>query len=115
MIEIAEGDGRVLFSVRVVPRASRNAIEGEYAGALKIRLTAPPVEDRANEALRRFLAERLNVPIATVRIVAGEKSRTKRVSVAGVSAGQVLVLCVPQPKARSSRQRKNIAGRRQKN
>jgi uncharacterized protein (TIGR00251 family) len=89
-----------MFAVRVVPRASRDAIEGEYAGALKIRLTAPPAENRANEALRRFLAERLNVPIAAVRIVAGEKSRTKRVSVAGVSAGQVLVLCVPQPKAR---------------
>ena len=104
MIEVVARDGGVMFAVRVVPRASCNAIEGEYAGALKIRLTAPPVEDRANKALRRFLAERLNVPIAAVRIVTGEKSRTKRVSVAGVSAEQVLVLCVPQPKARSSRQ-----------
>lgn len=92
MIEIAEDDGGVAFAVRVVPRASRNAIEGEHAGALKVRLTAPPVKDRANEALRRLLAERLNVPASAVRIVAGEKSRTKRVAVAGVSKAKVLEL-----------------------
>jgi len=92
VIEIAEDDGGVAFAVRVVPRASRNAIEGEHAGALKVRLTAPPVKDRANEALRRLLAERLNVPASAVRIVAGEKSRTKRVAVAGVSKAKVLEL-----------------------
>ena len=92
MIEIAERDGCVVFAVRVTPRASRDAIEGEHAGALRIRLTAPPVEGRANEALRRLLAERLNVPVSAVRIVAGETSRTKRVSIAGVSRAQILVL-----------------------
>ncbi len=56
VIEIAEGEGGVAFAVRVTPLASRNTIEGEHAGALKVRLTAPPVEDRANEALRRLLA-----------------------------------------------------------
>ena len=80
------------FYVQVQPRASRDAIEGEHAGALKIRLTAPPVDDRANEALVRLLAERLNVPRAAVRIVAGEKSRRKRVVVAGVKCEQVLAL-----------------------
>lgn len=92
MIEIEEGEGGVAFAVRVTPRASRNTIEGEHAGALKVRLTAPPVEDRANEALRHLLAERLNVPASAVRIVAGEKSRTKRVAVAGVSKSKVLEL-----------------------
>ncbi len=92
MIEIAERDGGVVFLVRVTPRASRDAIEGEHAGALKIRLTAPPVEGRANEALRRLLAARLNVPVSAVRIVAGETSRMKRVSVAGVSRAQILAL-----------------------
>lgn len=92
MIEIAERDGCVVFAVRVTPRASRDAIEGEHAGALKIRLTAPPVEGRANKALRRLLAERLNVPVSAVRIVAGETSRTKRVSIAGVSPAQILAL-----------------------
>ena len=91
-MEIQERDGRVSFGVRVTPRASRNAIEGEYNGALKVRLTAPPVNDRANDALRRLLAERLNVPISAVRIVAGEKSRTKRMEIAGVTRAQVLAL-----------------------
>jgi uncharacterized protein (TIGR00251 family) len=91
-MEIAAGDGNVSFYVQVQPRASRDAIEGEYAGALKIRLTAPPVDDRANEALVRLLAERLNVPLAAVRIVAGEKSRRKRLVVAGVKREQVLAL-----------------------
>ena len=98
MIEIAEGDGGVAFAVRMTPRASGNAIEGEHAGALKVRLTAPPVEDRANEALRCLLAERLNVPASAVRIVAGEKSRTKRVAVAGVSKAQVLEFFQAQSK-----------------
>jgi uncharacterized protein YggU (UPF0235/DUF167 family) len=74
----------------VVPRASRNAIEGEHGGALKIRLTAPPVDDRANDALRRLLAERLNVPVAAVRIVMGETRRTKRVSVVGITRAQAI-------------------------
>ncbi len=99
LIELTERDGGVTFAVRVVPRASRDAIEGEYAGALKVRLTAPPVEDRANEALCRVLAERLNVPIRAVRIVAGEKSRTKRVAIAGVTRHQIAALCPAQPKA----------------
>jgi uncharacterized protein len=98
MIEIRERDGCVIFAVRVVPRASRNSIEGEHAGALKVRLTAPPVEGRASEALRRLLAERLNVPLGAVRIVAGEANRTKRVSVADVSPAQVLALCAPPRK-----------------
>jgi uncharacterized protein (TIGR00251 family) len=96
VIEISERDGAITFSVRVAPRASRDAIEGEYGsdsgGALKVRLTAPPVEDRANEALRRLLAERLKVPVSSVRIVAGEKSRNKRVAIAGVSRAQILDL-----------------------
>lgn len=95
MIEIVERDGCVMFAVRVAPRASRNAIEGEHAGALKVRLTAPPVEGRANDALCRLLAEQMNVPVRAVTIVAGESSRTKRVSVAGVSSAQIRALCSP--------------------
>jgi uncharacterized protein (TIGR00251 family) len=91
-MEIVAGDGGVSFYVQVQPRASRDAIEGEYSDALKIRLTAPPVDDRANEALVRLLAERLNVPRAAVRIVAGEKSRRKRVVVTGVKRERVLAL-----------------------
>ena len=91
-MEITANDDGVSFYVQVQPRASRDAIEGEFADALRIRLAAPPLDDRANEALRRLLAERLNVPRAAVRIVAGEKSRRKRVVVAGVTSDQVLAL-----------------------
>lgn len=91
-MEIVASDAGVSFYVQVQPRASRDAIEGELGDALKIRLTAPPVYDRANQALMQLLAERLNVPRAAVRIVAGEKSRRKRVSVAGVSRAQALEL-----------------------
>lgn len=98
MIKVSQLEGYVIFEVRVVPRGGRDAIEGEHGGALKMRLTAPPVEGRANEALRRLLAERLNVPLGAVRIVAGEANRTKRVSVAGVSPAQVLALCAPPQK-----------------
>ena len=78
--------------MRVQPRASRDAIVGEWQGALKIALTAPPVDDRANQALRLLLAERLKVPPAAVRILSGARSRTKRIEVRAVSAEQVLAL-----------------------
>jgi uncharacterized protein len=91
-IHLEDRNGALIFAVRVTPRASRDAIEGEHQGALKVRLTAPPVDDRANEALRRLLAERLNVPVSAVRIVAGEKSRTKRVAVSGVMRAQIASL-----------------------
>ena len=94
MIEISERDGSFVFAVRVIPRASRDAIEGEFQGALKVRLTAPPIEDRANDALRRLLATRLNVPVSAVRIVSGEKSRNKRVLVVGVTQAQVASLAL---------------------
>src|SRR5271169_6489913 len=96
-MELQEKDGGITFAVRVAPRSSRDAIEGEYQGALKVRLTAPPVDDRANEALRRLLAERLKVPVSAVRIVAGEKSRTKRVSIMGVKREQVAALTALNP------------------
>jgi uncharacterized protein (TIGR00251 family) len=89
VIEIRERDGAVSFAVRLTPRASRDAIEGEWQGALKVRLTAPPVENRANEALCRLLAQSLNMPRSAVRIVSGERSRTKRVEVRGASVEQV--------------------------
>ena len=92
MIDVKEQDGTIVFSVRVQSRASRDAIVGEWQGALKIRLTAPPVDDRANQALRRLLAEHLEIPVAAVRILSGERSRIKRVEVRGASAAQVLAL-----------------------
>jgi len=88
-VKISEGNNGVSFTVRVQPRASRDEIVGEYQEGLKIRLTAPPIDDRANEALRNLLASRLKVPLAAVRIVSGEHSRTKRVEVHGVTAEMI--------------------------
>jgi len=88
-VQIAEKDGTVSFAVRVQPRASRDEIAGEYQDGLKIRLTAPPVDDRANEALRKLLASRLKVPLAAVRIASGERNRTKRVEIQGVTPGMI--------------------------
>ena len=81
--------GTVVFAVKVQPRSSKNEVAGVIEGALKIRLQAPAVEDRANDALREFLAKLLKRPKSAVRILAGERSRVKRVEVAGVTAGEV--------------------------
>ncbi|HUK31339.1 MAG TPA: DUF167 domain-containing protein [Candidatus Acidoferrum sp.] len=100
-IEVKEQSGSVTFRVRVQPRASRDEVGGEWEGALKVRLTAPPVDDRANEALCRVLAARLNVPAAAVKILGGERSRIKRIEVRGVSAELIRALGTAEtPRAR---------------
>jgi len=90
-IEISENFGArtVTFSVRVQPRASRDEVSGVIEGALKIRLRAPAVENRANEALCEFLAGLLKRPKSAVRILSGDRSRTKRIVVDGVTRQQV--------------------------
>jgi len=84
--------GTVSFSVRVQPRASRDEVAGVMDGALKIRLQAPALENRANEALIELLAHLLKTPKSAVRILGGERSRTKRLEVRGVTKQQVLGL-----------------------
>ena len=88
-MQITEKDGKVSFAVRVQPRASRDEIVGEYLDGLKIRLTAPPLDDRANQSLCRLLASRLKVPLTAVRIASGERSRNKRVEIHGVTAAMI--------------------------
>ena len=78
-------DGLTL-RVRVQPRAAQDAVAGERAGALVVRLTAPPVEGRANQALARVLGRALGVAPSAVRVVRGETARDKLIAVAGVSA-----------------------------
>jgi uncharacterized protein (TIGR00251 family) len=79
----------VRFEVRVQPRASRTEIAGEYNGAIKVRLSAPPVDGAANDALVNLLADELSVPRRDVSIVSGASSRSKTVAVAGVDAAAV--------------------------
>ena len=87
--KITEVEGGVTFAVRVVPRASRNEIVGVHGDALKVRLTAPPVEGRANEALVVLLAKRLGVRKSQVEIVTGATSRRKLIRVIGLLAQEV--------------------------
>jgi hypothetical protein len=96
MLEIVENAATdaIIVLVRVQPRASKDEIAGEMGGALKIRLCAPAVEDRANEALIEFLARLLKTPKAAVRILSGERSRTKRLEIRGVTRQQILALLV---------------------
>lgn len=97
MLALDEKNGEVVFQVRVKPRASRDAIEGVREGALVVRLTAPPVEGQANEALLRLLASRLHVPKSAVRILSGERSRLKRVAVLGTTRAAVEALAGVEP------------------
>jgi uncharacterized protein (TIGR00251 family) len=92
--EISENivGGTVSFVARVQPRASKDEITGVIGGALKIRLQAPAVENRANEALVEFLAHLLKTPKSAVRILSGDRGRTKRVEIHGVTKQQVLGL-----------------------
>jgi len=92
MLDAQDREGGVTFEVRVQPRASKNEVAGEIGGALKIRLQAPAVENRANEALVEFLAELLKTPRSAVRILGGERSRTKRIEIRGVTKQQILGL-----------------------
>ena len=76
-------------NVQVMPRASRAGVAGLLGDAVRIRLTAPPLENRANEALVRFLSATLDVPRPSVAIVAGTRGRKKIVRVAGISRGEL--------------------------
>jgi hypothetical protein len=92
MLDVQERDGAVVVEVWVQPRARKDEIAGVLDGALKIRLQAPAVENRANEALIEFLAHLLKTPKSAVRILAGDRSRTKRIEIRGVTKQQVLEL-----------------------
>jgi len=89
MIEFKESSAGTTFAVRVHPRAKKNAITGEVGGALKLALTAPPVDGKANEACIDFFAKLLKVPHSSVTIAAGQTSRNKVIRVAGLSAEEV--------------------------
>jgi uncharacterized protein (TIGR00251 family) len=89
LISIRDTSDGATFQVKVQPRAKKNAIVGEVGEALKLALTAPPIEGRANQACIAFLAELLNVPRSSVTIATGQSSRNKVIRVAGMTAKQV--------------------------
>jgi uncharacterized protein (TIGR00251 family) len=91
-ISIRETAAGTVFRIRVVPRASRSEMAGIQGDALKLRITAPPVEGKANEECIRLLAETLGVKKGQVTIIAGHASRTKTVVVDGVKAKEIAAL-----------------------
>jgi uncharacterized protein len=88
-MKLEQKDGSVTFDVRVIPRASKTEIAGEHDGALKIKLTSPPVEGAANDELIRILAKGFGVSKSQVEIISGSSSRSKRVRVRGVEPAKI--------------------------
>lgn len=88
-MNIVETGRGVRFEVKVLPRSSRNKIAGELQGALRVKLTAPPVEGEANEALISFLAGIIGVPRKNILLVRGGTSRNKLVEITGVSQNEI--------------------------
>jgi uncharacterized protein (TIGR00251 family) len=92
MLNLQERNGVVVVAVRVQPQASRDEVVGEMDGALRVRLQAPAVENRANEALCEYLADLLKTPKSAVRILSGDRSRMKRLEIRGITKQQLLAL-----------------------
>lgn len=86
MIAVRQEGATASFRVHLQPKASREAIIGEVDGVLRLRVTAPPLEGRANEACLRLLARVLDLPISRLQIAAGQHGRIKTIRVAGASA-----------------------------
>jgi uncharacterized protein len=89
MIEVRDSPPGITFAIKVHPRAKKNAISGKVGDALKVSLTAPPVDGKANEACIEFFAKLLKVPRSSVSIASGLTSRNKAIRVVGLTAQQV--------------------------
>ena len=94
-LNIRKCDGGVQFSAAIQPRASINEISGVMNGALKIRLTAPPVEGAANRTCIKFLAKVLGISAARVDIIGGLTSKNKIIRIEGMSETAFLEKILP--------------------
>ena len=86
---ITDSKSGVIIQIHASPRASKTQIQGLHGDALKIRLKAPPVDGKANEALIGFLAETLGIPQRQITLLAGQTSRQKRLIIQGITAREV--------------------------
>jgi uncharacterized protein (TIGR00251 family) len=87
---VQAASGGAVVAVHVQPRSGTTQLVGRHGDAVRIRVTAPPVDGRATEAARSVLADALGVPASSVTLVSGERSRLKRFQVAGVPAEVVV-------------------------
>ncbi len=88
MLSLRDSPNGCTLPVRVHPGAKRNAITGIHDGALKVSLTTPPTDGRANAALIAFLSDRLNIPRSSLELVTGQSSRTKSVRITGLTSSE---------------------------
>ena len=86
---LSESRGVLRLSVHVQPGAKRNAVVGVHDGALKIAVSAPPVDGRANDAIATFIADAIDVPVRCVTVVSGHTSRRKVLSIESLSMPEV--------------------------
>lgn len=89
-MDIQEHPDGVVLKIKVQPRASRNKIAGEIGDALKLMLTAPPVDGEANAACINFFSDLFSVPKKSIQILSGHTSRTKLVKVYGLTKSDIL-------------------------
>jgi uncharacterized protein (TIGR00251 family) len=90
VLKLIEKDGAVTIRIKVQPRAPRTEIVGEHDGAIKLRVAAPPIDGKANEECRRFLAKLFEVSATSVEIISGDSSRDKVIRISNISARRVL-------------------------
>lgn len=90
VLRIKQAAGAVEIALHVQPRARKDEIAGNYNGALKVKVTAPPVDDAANKAIIHFFAGLLDLPKSHLKIISGEKSRGKILRIEGVSLAHLL-------------------------
>ena len=86
MIKFTEKDNGLVFTVKVIPRASKSEIAGELDGALKVRIASPPVDGAANAELIKLLAKTFGVSKSGVEIISGQTSKTKQIKIASLDA-----------------------------
>lgn len=90
MLNLLETEEGIILPVRIQPRASKDEIVGEYNGALKIKLTSPPVEGEANRRCIEFLSKRFKIAKSHLEIIKGEKSKDKLIKIIGLGKADVL-------------------------
>jgi uncharacterized protein (TIGR00251 family) len=89
VIQYSKKDRGLTFAVSIMPRASRSEFAGEYNGALRVRIAAPPVEGAANRELIRLLAKTFKLPQDAIDIISGARSKSKIVRLRGADAAKL--------------------------
>ena len=91
-------DEKATLSIRIQPNASKNQVVGRFDEAIRIKITAPPVEDKANKECLKFLSDILRVPKTSISIIKGHKTRSKMIQVLGMSSDMCLQRLISQPR-----------------